>query len=189
MTGIKQKKLAFTAIFFATLIAYTANTDPKDDVNLESRVKAAFLFNFAKFTEWPASMCGSAASPLIFAVIGDSPVQRALETMTNGKTINAHPIEVKHFNSVKEYRASGASHLVYVATPEGARELLEANGTASALIVTDTGEKNSTKGVIDFVMEQSKVRFDVDNALARKLKIKISSELLNLARRVSNESV
>ncbi len=73
-----------------------------DEGNKEYEIKAAFIFNFAEFTQWPDSAFASRNSPFVVAVIGDDPFGPALREVMDGKSIAGHPMTVKHLDSPRQ---------------------------------------------------------------------------------------
>jgi hypothetical protein len=170
------------------LLLATASTfaSGDNDAALEYRVKSAFLFNFAKFTEWPDTSFPSANAPIIFTVLGESPIGQALKETISGKSIGARPITVKNYSTLKDYEGAGISHIVFIALSpsDDVKGVFEKSLKDGTLLVTDSNISQGKKGVIDFVMDKNNVRFDVNLMLANQAKIRISSEVLKLARTV-----
>jgi YfiR/HmsC-like len=149
----------------------------------EYDVKAAFLFHFAQFVEWPPDSFKDANSPLMYCTVGDDPFHGALDQTLNGKTIGTRPLRVAHFKQSRETRGCQILFL-------GAGEMKRlGTGIASVsgngiLLVGETEHFVQEGGVIGFSLEQNKVRFEINLEAAGKAKLKISAKLLMLARTV-----
>jgi hypothetical protein len=148
----------------------------------EYRLKAAFLWNFAKFVEWPTNAFASESAPFIIGVLGKNPFGPDLEKTVSGKLINTHPIEVRVFDSVAEAKQC---HLLFVAASETARvaDIVKSLAGTTVLTVGDTesGPFTENGGMIKFVFEGNKVRFQINDNAAKSANLKISSKLLSLA--------
>jgi hypothetical protein len=146
----------------------------------EYQLKAAFLFNFAKFVEWPAGAFSEAKSPMIIGVLGDNPFGAELERTIRDKTVNGRPLQIKEYRSLSEARAC---HILFVSNSEKKRlaEVFEGLRGTSVLTVGETEDFIESGGMISFVRESNKIRFQINDRAARTAGLKISSKLLNLA--------
>jgi hypothetical protein len=148
----------------------------------EYRLKAAFLWNFAKFIEWPPTAFTNETAPFIIGVLGKSHFGQDLEKTVNGKQINTHPILIRTFDSVADARQC---HLLFVSASESGRigEIFKTLGDAPVLTVGDseTGAFTEAGGMIKFVFEGNKIRFQINDNAAKTATLKISSKLLSLA--------
>jgi hypothetical protein len=144
------------------------------------QLKAAFLFNFAKFTEWPATVFTEEISPVVIGILGENPFGEDLEKTLHGKFINKHPLVIKEFRSPQQ---ATNCHVLFISPSEKGRlpEILEQLRGASVLTVGETNQFIQDGGMINFVMEGNKIRFQINNDEAVKAGLKISSRLLSLA--------
>ena len=74
----------------------------RDSVTLEYQVKAAFLFNFAKFVQWPPTAFAGVTSPIIIGILGESPFHDDLARTIRNKTVDDHPLLIKELHSPKD---------------------------------------------------------------------------------------
>jgi len=148
----------------------------------EYKVKAAFLYNFTKFVEWPDSAFRDPSAPFVVAVLGDDPFGDALDVL-KGKTAQGRPIVVRRAASLD---ALGRFHLLFVATSEKSRleSVLPAAEAMHALTVGDAPGFRSQGGVIQLVRDGDRIGFEVNPDASRRAGLKISSKLLGLARAV-----
>jgi hypothetical protein len=170
------------AILGRVVVLCAGVAGPGNSASLEYQVKAAFLYNFAKFVEWPAAATPPGA-PLVVCVFGADPFGPVLEETIRGRAAKGRPIEVR--------RIEGASHLggcamVFVGAAEPVRTtaVLDDSVRKAVLTVGESAEFQERGGMIRFVLEDSKVRFDVNLGAARKAGLRIRSQLLGLARTV-----
>jgi hypothetical protein len=146
----------------------------------EYQVKAAFLYNFAKFVEWPAAVLADSAAPLVVGVRGEDPFGADLDAALRGKTAAGHPLQVRRFDAIP---ASGACHILFVCSrvdpPE--KEVLGALAAAPVLTVGETPQFTHLGGILRFVVQDNKVRFEINVDAADRAGLRISSKLLRLA--------
>jgi hypothetical protein len=165
-------------------LALSALAAAPDD-SLEYAVKATFLYKFIPFVDWPASAFESPASPVVICVMGNDPVARLVDRAVSGQRIGNRPVMVRHIESVS--RESGC-HEIYAssAMTERSRAFAAVRGSA-VLTVTDGGSGGSNggdSGIITFVVQDNRVRFDIDDRAAAQSGLTIRSQLLDLARTV-----
>jgi len=149
----------------------------------EYQIKAAFLFHFAQFVEWPEGAFQEADSPLVYCTVGEDPFQGALEASFKGKMIGSHSLQVKH---LKEAGAAQGCHVAFLGKAAGRHiqdELASLRGNP-VLTVGETEQFVNDSGMIGFSLEENKIRFDINLEAAERAKLKISARLLALARTV-----
>lgn len=159
----------------------------QETVPSEYQLKAAFLFHFAKFVEWPANAFPALNAPLIIGVFGDNPFAGDLERIIKTKSINGHPLELRRVNAPASWKNC---HVLFIAPSEKKRvdEILKSVRGYSILTVSETDHFLQSGGMINFLIQDNKVRFEINNVAAKKAELKISSKLLSLATSVKNSS-
>jgi hypothetical protein len=147
----------------------------------EYEVKAAFLFNFVKFVEWPAGAAGRDPESLRVCVIGKDPFGTGLQEVMKGKSFQGRPFEVHHVSSGQEARSC---QVLFISSSEqrNVRSLLRSLGGASVLTVGDAPGDARQGCVIDFLLEDNRVRFEINVKAANLANLKISAKLLSLAK-------
>jgi hypothetical protein len=148
----------------------------------EYKLKAAFLFNFAKYVEWPPAAFAEATSPMVIGILGENPFRDDLEPTIRDKTINNRPLVIKEFRSPAE---ATNCHILFISTSEKQRlpEILKSLHGASVLTVGETDRFTETGGMINFVTGGNKIRFQINVEAAKSAGLKVSSKLLSLASR------
>jgi|ERR1035437_5752137 hypothetical protein len=148
----------------------------------EQQLKAAFLLNFAKFVEWPSAAFGETTSPIVLGILGENPFGDVLEQTIRDKTINNRPLVVKQFQSSAE---TTNCHILFICASEKARlpEILASLREASVLTVAEMGRFTESGGMINFIRQGNKIRFQINETAAKSAGLKISSKLLSLASR------
>jgi hypothetical protein len=147
-------------------------------------VKAAFVFNFAKFVEWPPDVAPPGA-PLVIGVLGNDAVEESLRTVTRGKVIDGRQLTVRRLTSGDDFTRV---HLLFVGAAERMRmsDVLRRVDGFGVLTVSDAERFCQAGGVIALAMEENRVRFDVNLDAAEHGRLKVSSKLLSLARTVKS---
>jgi len=149
------------------------------DPPLEYQVKAAFLLNFAKFVEWPANAFAAPDAPISICILGDDPFGGVLDQIVEGESIDGRKIAVRR---MKRPSASPACQIMFVSKSEKA---FSASELGPGVLTVGEGEGFLAHGgVIAFVIEDRRVRFDVGKSAAEKAGLKLSSKLLRVARAV-----
>ena len=164
-----MRKLVAVAVFLLPAVLYA------QDSTLEYRVKAAYLFNFARFVEWPATALGN--GPFRICVAGRNPFGTVLEETVRGEEIAGRPIEVRVI-----LEPEAGCHIAFIARGAATPAYLRAYHGAAVLTVGEVDGFINEGGIINFVLEGNNVRFEIGNEVAHRSGLRISSRLLRLAR-------
>lgn len=145
----------------------------------EQHVKAAFLYNFVKFIEWPQAAFTDVNAPIIIGVIGDDRLVATIEQTVSGKTAGGRHFVVRRFIS---YKALSYCHILFISNwgKDNLRRILPAI-VAGVLTVGETEHFAEAGGMINFKIADSKVRFEINQKAAERAGLRISAKLLNLA--------
>jgi len=171
------------AAALGVLWAVAASAAPPAEREFEYKVKAAYLYNFAKFVDWPADAFADPKSPLTLCVLGDDPFGPALDQTVAGESVGGRPIAVRRGARLAELKGC---HLLFVGRAERGRlrEVIAALHDGPVLTVGEESSFLDDGGMIDFVLAANKVRFEVNLSAVDKSPLKISSKLLRLALQV-----
>ena len=153
----------------------------------EYQVKAVFLFNFARFVEWPSTAFPNATAPFVVGVFGHDPFGEDLDAAVKGETVNGRPLIVRRVHSAAE---AGDCHILFIHQSEDQRlgEVLSALGNHSTLTVSDLPGPAQRGVMIRLVTEQGHVRMRIDVDSARAAALTISSNLLRSAQIVGSHT-
>jgi len=148
----------------------------------EPALKAAFIYSFAKFTEWPAEVMPRTAEPFVMCVLGDAAVGDALERLVKGRSLAGHSVAVSH---VAPGGAQGLCHILYVSgvTATQAGQLVARHRDVPVLTISDVEGFTDVGGIAQFFFEQGQLRFNIQVGSAKRAHLQISSNLLALAKR------
>jgi hypothetical protein len=151
----------------------------------EYQVKAVFLFNFARFVEWPASAFASPEAPFVVGVFGHDPFGADLDEVVKGETVNGRPLIVRRVRSATE---AAQCQILFIHESEDKRltEVLSALDRQSTLTVSDVPGASQRGVMIRLVTEGGRVRMRVNVESARAAALVISSNLLRAAEIVEN---
>lgn len=174
--------LLFLAFLFV-MIQPTGRAYPK--VSLEYHVKAAFLYNFTKFVKWPEKAFANAASPIKICILGKSPFGPSLDAIEN-KTVGGRKLlifEAKSMDDIDD------CHVLFISNSSEKEFFGSIERTREKNIFTVGDKKGlARKGcVINFIVVKNKVRFEINTKSAERANLKISSQLLKIARIVEDE--
>jgi hypothetical protein len=152
----------------------------------EYEIKAAFLYNFATFVDWPSSTFPDEGSPFLVGVLGQDPFGPALEEAFKGKTVHQRRIVVRRSLEMGDLVTC---HLLFVCASERERApmILDFLKGMPMLKVGDFPGFAAIGGCIDFFIEGRKVRFEINPEAPKRVNLKVSSKLLRLARVVAEK--
>ena len=172
-------------ILLLGLLLPSGGAKAQQGVPSESQVKAAFLFNFAKFVEWPAAAFADAQAPLCIGVLGENPFGPDLEKFVRDKSVNRRSITVKECRTLDEAKRC---HLLFISVSEKKKlpEIFAGLGGTNVLTVSETEGFILSGGMINLFRESNKFRFEINDKAAKQAGLKIDSKLLELSRKPTN---
>lgn len=175
---------ALMALALAAACATQAAEAPARAV--QQRVKAAFLYKFAAYVEWPAKAFPQAQSPIVIGVAGDDTVAAELGDVVTGRLVDGRPVEVRRLDD--DQPAGDCCQILFVAgdSPR-AHDLLEGVRGRPVLTVTEFEEQQPPGSIINFLAGGERVRFDISRAAAERNGLHLRSPLLAVAHLVRNE--
>jgi hypothetical protein len=152
--------------------------------SVEYPIKLAFLFNFAKFVEWPTDSYRNPGAPLEICIVGHDPFSPDSERELQTRTVAGHPVEVL---TVKPTDTLRMCHMVFIPITENdqADKIVRGLNGSSTLTVGEAEGFAVLGGIINLTVEGNKVHFEVNRLAADRAGLKISSRLLSLARIVT----
>ena len=165
------------AVVIALALSFVAVSNAR--AQSEDRVKAAFLFNFARYVEWPLGAFDDAKAPITICMIGDSAFAKVVATTVTGKSVGPRPVQV-----IKTSKLSASTcHILYVDEDiEDSRNLLVDLADKSVFTVSDRKGFAHDGGIANFFRADKKIRFEINPTAAKESGLKISSRLLRLAK-------
>ena len=167
----------------AAAVLTTGLACAQSEAQSEYRVKAAFLYKFGSYVEWPDRAFPRSDSPLTIGVIGADALAEELEQIVSGRNVNGRPVQVRRLRAGE---SMAGLQVLFIGRADAGRlaEILSAAKGRSVLTVTESEDALQLGSVINFVVVDDKVRFDVALPPADLGSLKISSRLLAVARKV-----
>jgi len=198
---MKIRAYIFVVVFLVLFVGPQAWAD--STASREYQIKAAFLYNFIKFVDWPKEKVTDPNAPLTIGIIGKDPFQDAFGPLQE-KEARDRKVVIQRFEGFVELEKSGQKkkdqphpksqdiqkcHLLFICPSESERipDIIASVKGHSVLTVADTKDFLESGGIINFIMEEQKVRFEINVTNARRAKLQIRSQLLRLAKRVIDE--
>jgi hypothetical protein len=153
----------------------------------ESQVKAMFVYNFLKFVEWPVDSSAGTKDPFVVIIIGEGATADATEHFLESKMIGERPLVVRRIRWDQSLAGARAA-FVLERDEKRLHRVLDAAASAGVLTIGEGESFTSRGGVIGLLVEDRRVRFDVDTSAAQNAGLRISSKLLALTRAVHSSA-
>jgi hypothetical protein len=184
------------ALYIALQVSPVLAYDNKSDLNREYKIKAAFLYNFIQFVDWPQEKTSDKKDPIILGIIGKDPFGDSFKPIEN-KQIKGKKSFIKRFEGIEKLKQSGDKgksdieslrkcHLLFICSSEedNLKDIINIVSGHDVLTVGETSNMLKSGGIINFLVDENKVRFEINLSAAKREKLKIRSQLLRLAKKV-----
>lgn len=191
LRSVSSRPKIFWAVF--ALLGFFQQAVPAAPT--KQQIEAAFLYNFAKFVEWPERSFTNAASPVVIGVLGKDPFGKDLEATVGDQLINGRKIKIERYENLA---AVGVCHILFISTGEKLdteekgrlKDTFAKLKDRNILTVGEAGQEAdgfaAAGGIINFRVVESKVNFEINPDAAGRSGLKLSSKLLKLARIVQD---
>src|SRR6266852_8070705 len=172
---LKFMALAAAWVLVGALCLHAQQSKPS-----EYQVKAAYLYNFGRFVKWPPGLAAGKGDFFPVCVLGRDPFGPSLDSTLAGETLDGKPLAVKRISTARD---AGECRILFISSTEEnhLKEILVALDESSILTVSDMPAFSRRGGMIQFVLEGDKVRFEINLTKAETAKLTMSSELLKVA--------
>jgi hypothetical protein len=179
--------LLLASFIIAAGSSATAQDEGGNTNTLERGVKAAFLYKFLSYIEWPPAALPKPGSPFVIGVAGADTVAAELSQIARGRTVSGRPVTVKR---IRNGESLSDLHMLFIGRGESARQaqLLKATQQHSIVTVTETEGALAQGSMINFRLADGRVRFDVSMDSVEKSDLKFSSRMLSIASSVHGVS-
>jgi hypothetical protein len=195
---MKIKTHIFTVMCLVLLLGIHARAESTS--TREYQLKAAYLYNFIRFVEWPKERMADTNEPIIIGVIGKNPFGDAFELIKDDK-VKGRKVIIKWFKGLDELKKSDQAeidqtidvvrkcHLLFICSSEEKtlKEITDLVKGYGVLTVAEIPGFLEFGGMINLIVEDKKIRFEINNFTANQAKLKISSQLLRLAKKVDEK--
>jgi hypothetical protein len=178
LSAVADSRLALIAVF-ATIVPCTAQGQTAD----EYQVKAAYMYNLAKFVDWPAEAFSSPSQPIVFCVAGQTPLSRPLEDALAGKVVGQRPLV---FRQLADSKQAGGCKVLFMSLPDQKRQrqTLDQVKGLPVLTVGEAEDFTAEGGIVRFLLDAGRVRLEFNLDAADDAKLRVSSKLLSLGKTV-----
>lgn len=149
----------------------------------EYAVKAAFLFKFGAYVEWPVNTFATDKTPLVIGIVGGDPFGSALDSLATGRTIDGRPMEIVRSQLIDQMKDE---QILFISQSEKEKMAKIAARLEGEKVLT-VAEFDDPNIIIQFVTENDKVRFDINLDQANRVGLKLSSKLLSVARNIKGK--
>jgi YfiR/HmsC-like len=180
----RQRRMASWLTAVAPLLIALPGLWAQRSKPTDYQVKAAYLFNFGRFIEWPASAKGDSFT---ICILGQDPFGATLDAALANQTIDGKSVAAKRISTLQE---SSACQILFLSSSEEARlpKIVESLDKSAVLTVSDMPGFSQRGGMIQFILDGNKVRFEVNLTAAQSAGLNPSSELLRVATTVRRDS-
>jgi hypothetical protein len=192
MNGHRQKPRSSLIIAFSMMVLWVfLSSAPSralglNEEDVEYPAKLAFLYNFAKFIEWPAGSYRSPSAPLVICVAGHDPFSPGTENELRTRAVLGHPIEIRPLRATD--RVSACSMVfIPVTEKDQADNILQRSKGSSSLTVGETQGFAARGGIINLTVEGNRLHFEINQLAAERAGLKISFKLFSLAKIVTDD--
>jgi hypothetical protein len=185
------RRMAFrsTLTVLALILALLGVASPASSQKAAERddLKAAFVFQFANYVQWPTSVFKDASSPVVIGIVGNEAMVKTLKASVRGKTVGSRPLEVV---AVTKPSAAEACQVLFVDPSDDDRvnEYLSVTKNKPVLTVSDDSDFTEEGGIVRLFEKDNKLRFEINLDEAERAKLTISSKLLGLAQVVHDKT-
>jgi hypothetical protein len=171
-------------LFFFAALTCPTSLRAGNTMQREYEIKAAYIYNFINYIDWPEDAFPATGGTITIGIVGENPFGTALDPL-NGKQVKGRTLALKQITDTKDL---AQCQIVFISSSEKARlpELLEKLKDSRVLTVSEIDGFAEHGGIINFISERNKVRFEINPDAARRLGLNISSELLKLAKLVKS---
>ncbi|MDP4129766.1 MAG: YfiR family protein [Bacteroidota bacterium] len=175
-------KIILTRFLFVALLIMpgVGHLPAQPPVPREYRIKAAFLFNFTQFVDWPTASFSTADEPMVIGVLGENPFGAYLAETFSGEKVNGHPVLIQHYDHADEIKTC---HILFVglSDPKKSQEVISDLKERSILTISDMPGFLAQGGMIKFFMKDNNIRFEINLEATKAANLVLSSKLLRLA--------
>jgi hypothetical protein len=177
----RLRRMRFALLGLVFLISINARAQLKANA---SQVQAAYLYNFGKFVKWPASALANQSGSFTICVLDEDPFGATLQSTLVGQTVDGKPVVVKHLTKTQD---AAVCHILFIDAAQGKdlSSILAALDESAVLTVSDMPDFSRRGGMIQFVLQGGRIRFEINLEGAERSHLVFASELLKVAAAVT----
>lgn len=184
---LRHHILKMLLLFLGVVVPVAASAIDTATNITEYQIKAAFIYKFCLYIEWPENAFPASGSPIVIGIAGPENFISLLENIVKDRTVNDRPLLIRHIDSTT---AIEGVHLLFVTRSEQAYlpQLAARTQNLPVLLVTESDDSLDQGSSVNFVVEDNRVRFDVGLGNAEQKGLRLSAQLLKVARNVRGAS-
>lgn len=182
----RAARLCLHAALCGAFTGGAVHADPAETLVSETQIKAAFIYNFTKFVEWPSDAFPSKGNPITIGILGETPLAAELVVIVEGRKVNGRSIVV---TAVRTPDDVASLQMLFVSAAEDASlgAFAPAIVDGALLTVGESPAFAAANGAIVFVRQNGKLRFEINMTAAEHARLKVSGELQKLAAAVRRQ--
>jgi hypothetical protein len=179
-SGVHKALLTFILVLLAPTFLFSTTVDAQASKPSAGQVQAAYLYNFGKFIKWPADVTANQGGSFNICVLEQDPFGDTLKSNLIGESVDGKPVVVKRLAHAQD--AAGC-HILFISSAQGKGlpGILAALDDSSVLTVSDMPDFSKRGGMIQFILDGNRVRFEINLGSAEKSHLVLASELLKVA--------
>jgi len=181
--GASHRRSGLVCLMLLVAVAGAPDVGAQSRLALEYQAKAAFLYNFARFVEWPPQSFAATTDSLVVGVLGEDPFGVVLDQTLGDKFLHDRRVIVRRFQRIE---GAAECHILFISSSQGSRleEIMRSLNGVSVLTVSDVEGFVERGGMIGFSKRANQVGFEINVDAVERVGLRISSQLLKLATRV-----
>ncbi len=150
----------------------------------EYKIKAAFIFNFTQFVNWPEQSLGPPGSPFVIGILGEDPFEGYLQEIIKGESVKGHPLVIRHFKNVEDVKSC---HVLFIDIKGNDDAILKKLEGRNILTISEEEKFAHDGGMVRIYTKQNKIQIQINPEAANKASLTISSKLLKLVEIVKSD--
>jgi hypothetical protein len=180
LAGLQRQWPPFAGVVVALLFFIATGLRAQQERPSEYQVKATYLFNFGRFVKWPATVPAGKGDSFAVCVLGQDPFGPILDSTLAGETLDGKPVVLRRISKPQD---AGECRILFISSAEEKhlKEILLALDESGVLTVSDMRDFTRRGGMIQFLLEGDRVRFEINLSSAETARLVLSSDLLKVA--------
>ncbi|MBN1910001.1 MAG: YfiR family protein [Pirellulales bacterium] len=181
--GLPRGGFWLVVVGLGVLVCWSSVASAQVEINPrhEYNVKAAYLYSFGRYVQWPRGAFAGPDSPFVLGVLGEDPFAGALDRIAQTKRIQNRPIVVRRWKSLSEYESCHILFISRTVSLEEQMEVIRRLGDRPVLLAGDAPDFASRGGTLSFFVDVETVRFEINVNTVRRQRLTINAKLLKLA--------
>lgn len=181
--GLRRRQILLGTLLWPWALVYGADLLPDAD---EIKIKAAFLYKFCQYIEWPETAFTSPEAPFLMAILGAEPVASQLQLITRQRSLAGRSIQIIH---LLPHQPLPRAHLLFIARAEQERLAAIAKVLQDwpVVLVSESRDGLAAGSLINFVVQDDRLKFDINLVQVVRRKLQFSAQLLAVARQVKQD--